>query len=109
MRIVTIVLYIVGAAMLIGAGVAAFSHVFILLVPQLLIGGLLLIVGLALERWRYKTVTRAQPDPRWADTGERFVDPETGLLTAVYFDPASGERHYLAVPAEVMGKSAHKP
>ncbi|HEX5954270.1 MAG TPA: hypothetical protein VFY94_13935 [Rhodanobacteraceae bacterium] len=61
-------------------------------------GALLLIVALAIERWRYKPIRVAGPDPHWTDTGERFVDPETGLTTAVYFDPASGERHYLAVP-----------
>ncbi|MEO6967586.1 MAG: hypothetical protein ABI132_03895 [Rhodanobacteraceae bacterium] len=107
MRILTGVLYVLGAAMLIGAGIAAFSHTFILLVPQLLIGGLLLIVGVAFERWRYKTVTRTRPDPRWIDTGERFVDPETGLLTTVYLDPANGERYYIAAP-DVTEKSAHK-
>lgn len=34
----------------------------------------------------------------WQDTGERFVDPETGYTTAVYFDPRTAERHYVAVP-----------
>jgi hypothetical protein len=43
-------------------------------------------------------VRSERPDPRWRDTGERFVDPETGLMTAVYFDPAKGERHYRAAP-----------
>ena len=64
-----------------------------------IIGGLLVLaVGLAIERWRYKPVRQERPDPRWTDTGERFVDPETGRLTAVYFDPVKGERHYLAAP-----------
>jgi hypothetical protein len=70
---------------------------FLMLLPQLLIVGLLLVVGLAIERWRYKPVRREVPDPRWKDTGERFVDPETGLLTGVYFDQVRGERHYIAV------------
>ena len=62
-----------------------------------IIGGLLVLaVGLAIERWRYKPVRQERPDPRWTDTGERFVDPETGVLTAVYFDAEKGERHYLA-------------
>ena len=70
-----------------------------LFVPQLVIGGLFLIIGLAIERWRYKPISSTRPDPHWNDTGERFVDPETGKLTAVYFDAASGERHYIAIDA----------
>ena len=64
-----------------------------------ILGGLLvLVVGLAIERWRYKPVSGQRPDPSWTDTGERFVDPETAVLTAVYFDAVKGERHYLAAP-----------
>ena len=79
-----------------GIVMAAVGSVLAVFVPQLIFGGLLLLVGLAIERWRYKTVAHIAPDPAWKDTGERFVDPETGMLTAVYFDAASGERHYLA-------------
>jgi hypothetical protein len=98
--------YALGGLLLL-AGVVAivFGGVLLVFLPQLLIGGLLLVVGLAIERWRYKPIARdPRPDPRWTDTGERFVDPETRLLTAVYFDPASGERHYLAAE-----KPEHKP
>lgn len=95
----TIALYIIGALLLLVAAVALLiGGTLALFLPQLVIGGLLLIVGLAIERWRYKPVRAVRPDPGWTDTGERFVDPETGVLTAVYFDPAKGERHYLAVP-----------
>ena len=90
-----ITLYVIGAALLLGAALAAISGLFVLLLPQLILGGLLLIVGLAIERWRYKPLSKLQPDPRWSDTGERFVDPESGVLVAVYFDPADGSRHYL--------------
>lgn len=92
-----IALYVVGALLLLIAAAALWvGGATLIFLPQLLIGGLFLIGGLAIERWRYKPVRASRPDPRWTDTGERFVDPETGLLTAVYFDPASGERHYLA-------------
>jgi len=70
-----------------------------LFVPQLVIGGLFLLIGLAIERWRYKPIVARRPAAGWSDTGERFVDPETGKLTAVYFDPTSGERHYIAIDA----------
>ncbi|HVX03978.1 MAG TPA: hypothetical protein VHA71_02545 [Rhodanobacteraceae bacterium] len=95
-----VALYLIGALLLLIAGVTLLvGGAFALFLPQLIIGGLFLIVALAIERWRYKPVQSQSPDPRWTDTGERFVDPETGVLTAVYFDPSKGERHYLAVKA----------
>jgi len=95
----TIALYVIGALLLSIAAVALLvGGTLVLFLPQLFIGGLFLIVALAIERWRYKPVSASRPDPHWTDTGERFVDPETGLLTAVYFDPVKGERHYLAAP-----------
>jgi len=94
-----IALYVIGGALLLIAAIALLvGGALMLFLPQLIIGGTLLILALAIERWRYKPVTAAAPDPGWTDTGERFVDPETGLLTAVYFDSAKGERHYLAAP-----------
>ena len=92
-----IVLYVLGGLMLVGAGVAVLTGMMVALLPQLIFGGLLLVVGLAIERWRYKPLLRGGPDPRWKDTGERFVDPGTGQLTAVYFDAQRGERHYVVV------------
>lgn len=95
------VLYAIGALCLLGAAVAAVTGVFVMLLPQLLFGGLLLVVGLAIERWRYKPLLQTGPDPSWKDTGERFVDPGSGQLTAVYFDPQRGERHYIVVAEPV--------
>lgn len=80
-------LYVFGGLCLLGA----------IWVPQLLGLGLVIVIGLAIERWRYKTPQRQPIDPRWQDTSERFVDPETGAVTAVYFDPDSAERHYVVV------------
>jgi hypothetical protein len=31
----------------------------------------------------------------WQDTGERFIDPTTGRLTQVRYNPQTGERAYL--------------
>jgi hypothetical protein len=95
-----IVLYVLGGLLLVGAGIAVLTGVMVALLPQLIFGGLLLVVGLAIERWRYKPVLQTGPDPRWKDTGERFVDPGSGQLTAVYFDPSDGERHYIAVDGQ---------
>jgi hypothetical protein len=94
-----VALYVIGAILLLVAAVTLLvGGAFALFLPQLIVGGLFLIVALAIERWRYKPVGNQRPDPRWTDTGERFVDPGTGVLTAVYFDAAKGERHYLVAP-----------
>ncbi|WP_329740419.1 hypothetical protein [Dyella sp. A6] len=90
----TVALYVTGGVLLLLGLVAAVTGGWVVL-PQLLIGGLLLLVGLAIERWRYKPLQAGRPDPRWLDTGERFVDPESGALVAVYHDPADGSRHYI--------------
>jgi hypothetical protein len=97
--VLSIALYAAGALLLVAAAVTLLlGGTIAWFVPQLVIGGLVLIVGLAIERWRYKPIRQGHPEPGWTDTGERFVDPETGRLTAVYFDAAKGERHYLALP-----------
>ena len=60
------------------------------------LGRLLVAVGVAIERWRYKSLADRPPGPNWVATGERFVDPETGKLVAVYHHPGTGERRYVA-------------
>jgi hypothetical protein len=59
--------------------------------------GLILLIGLLIERWRYKPLAERSPGPDWTATDERFVDPETGKLVRVYFHPPSGERRYVAL------------
>lgn len=90
-----VVLYVLGGIMLLGAALAVAGVWVIAFLPQLVLGGLLLVIGLAIERWRYKPLESRTPDPRWNDTGERFIDPQSGALVAVYFDPTNGERHYI--------------
>ena len=55
----------------------------------------ILLVGLLIERWRYKPLAERPPGPDWQRTEERFVDPETGKLVTVYFHPSTGERRYI--------------
>jgi hypothetical protein len=62
----------------------------------LAVWALIFLVGLAVERWRYKPLAGRPPGPDWQKTDERFVDPETGKLVTVYFHAASGERRYIA-------------
>jgi hypothetical protein len=61
--------------------------------------GLILFSAVLLERWRYKKTARA-PKAEWQNTDERFVDPETGVLTQVMYDPRSGERIYRPIPGD---------
>jgi len=71
--------------------------------------GVVLFVATLFERWRYRdTLTRA---PRnWQPTDERFVDPETGRTLRVFYDPASGERHYVSdSPAVEPGRGPSPP
>ncbi|APZ44661.1 hypothetical protein BW247_10280 [Acidihalobacter ferrooxydans] len=68
------------------------------LATQLFVLSAVVLVSLLIERWRYKRVSDLRPEPGWEDTGERFRDTQTGRLMAVYFDPATAQRHYVVVP-----------
>ena len=82
-------LLIAGAASAL-AGVAPLTVFFV-------VNGLVLTLGVVYERWHYKRLAeRVQPD--WEASGERFVDPETGRLTEVYYDKRDQTRHYVARP-----------
>jgi hypothetical protein len=56
--------------------------------------GALIFAGTLFERWRYRA-TLSQAPQAWQRTGERFVDPESGRTLSVFYDPVSGERHYV--------------
>jgi hypothetical protein len=60
-----------------------------------LLGAILMVAGCLFER-RYHAAQQGIPaGGRFRPTGERFVDPETGRLTAAWADPATGERRYV--------------
>jgi len=54
--------------------------------------GLLVLLGVWIERWRYRKEPR--PDAQWQPNGERFVDPATGERIDVLYDARTGERRY---------------
>jgi hypothetical protein len=93
-----------------------------------IISGLVLVVmgvggiaAITFERMRYRSEaaepvtqppSRAGGDPPgtalpsgFRRTDERFLDPSTGVLMRVWFDPATGERRYLPEPGSA-GRSA---
>ena len=74
----------------------------------LVVGGLVIVAAILLERRRYRSVAAevgpeppgpggGEPlEPRFSPTTERFVDPTTGLTMVVWVDKASGDRRYRA-------------
>jgi hypothetical protein len=81
------VLAVVGAIALALAGVQGG------LVFYALIQGLILIAALLLERGRYRPPTTESG--AWQETQERFVDPSTGQLMKVRYNPQTGARDYV--------------
>jgi len=75
-----------------------------------LLSGAVVIVAVLVERLRYRSEATERGgqapgpgggesgpmDPRFAVTGERFIDPTTGHTMRVFVDPATGERRYRA-------------
>jgi hypothetical protein len=89
-------LYIIGGLLVVGGIALAVIGCF----PPaagLALWGVILIIGLLIERWRYQPLGARSPGPDWTATDERFVDPETGKLVTVYFNQATGERRYVAI------------
>jgi hypothetical protein len=58
--------------------------------------GVVLVLSLVFERYIYKPIRPEPPGPGWDKTGERFADPRSGRNVAVYFNPRTGERRYVA-------------
>jgi hypothetical protein len=47
---------------------------------------------------RRRHAQRAEPDPAWVPTPERFRDPSTSAIIRVWIDPADLSRHYVPEP-----------
>lgn len=96
-RILRTGLAIAGLALLAGAAALAMAGCPVGAIARLAFIGLVLVAAALVERWRYKRFEPVPPGPGWIDNQERFVDPETGRLVAVYYRPATGERRYVAL------------
>jgi hypothetical protein len=82
----------IGIAFIVAAGWIGFiSHLPWPASLELAIFGVLILIGTFLEG-RYRS-SRAG-GATWQPTGERFVDPSTGALTEVTYNPQTGERSY---------------
>jgi len=56
---------------------------------------LLFAIGCVWERRYHAAQQGNPPSDRFRATGERFVDPESGRVTAAWVDPKTGERRYV--------------
>ena len=72
----------------------------VIVVIYLAVNGVLIAGGILFERGGYHPrVERAKG--KWLPTGERFVDPTTGKMMEVRYNPESGERDYVELgPSE---------
>jgi hypothetical protein len=89
-------LFVVSAILLAVAGWSAIAGCSLGVILRPAIPGLVLLFGLAVERWRYKLVTTHRPGTDWVSTNERFIDPESGKMVTVFYQPSTGERRYVA-------------
>lgn len=94
-----------GLLSLIGAAVLLFVvHAAFWLILYLAVNGIIVVCAMFLERKRYRVrVDRTQG--RWQPTGERFVDPATGRLMEVFYNPATGERDYRETTSQMEALS----
>jgi hypothetical protein len=65
------------------------------IVFYVLIQGVVVIAAVLFERGRYQPAVTQSGD--WQETEERFVDPSTGQLMKVRYNPQTGARDYVAV------------
>jgi hypothetical protein len=89
-------LFVLSAILLAAAGWSTIAGCSLGVVLRLGVPGFVLLLALVVERWRYKPVTGHPPRAGWVPTNERFVDPESGRLVTVFYQPATGERRYVS-------------
>jgi hypothetical protein len=89
-------LLVVGGVMLAAAAFGALACWRFSAVIPLAVWGAILAGGLLIERWRYRPLSDNSPGGDWQATAERFVDPESSRRVTVFFNPATGERRYVA-------------
>jgi hypothetical protein len=44
----------------------------------------------------YKPLLREKPGAGWVRTEERFIDPYSGKMVDVFYQPTSGDRQYVS-------------
>jgi len=88
-----------GALCLVVAAILLVAGAVIPLAIDLAVGGIVVIAALLFERWRY-TPRIDRTRGHWEETGERFVDPTSGHLIEVHYNPDTGQRAYVDTSSE---------
>ncbi len=84
-----------GVLAIVGAIALALAGVGVAVVFYLFVNGAIVVAAVLFERGRYRpSIT---PGGTWQETGERFVDPTTGQLMKVRYNPDTGARDYVPV------------
>jgi len=99
MRILRFIVYLYAAACVAGAFLLVGRANGVLIAIYLLVNATLITVGILFERGRYQPKTGTS-EHEWQQTGERFVDPSTGKLMEVHYNPKTGERTYKVVDSK---------
>ena len=84
-----------GVVAVMGAILLAIAGIITGLVVYLFVNGAVVLAALLFERGRYRPAV--SPDGPWQETAERFVDPTTGQLMKVRYNPETGARDYVPV------------
>lgn len=58
--------------------------------------GAVIVLAVLVERYVYKPIGDEPPGAGWNKTAERFADPKSGRSVAVYYNPRTGQRRYVA-------------
>ena len=78
------------------AGIVCLAFRLYIPAIYLFIEGGVVIIAVLFEPWRYLPKVNRNKG-RWQATGERFVDPTSGKLVEVFYNPETGERDYRGV------------
>ncbi len=84
-----------GVLAVIGAIALALAGIVAGLVFYLFVNGAIVLAAILFERGRYRPAFT--PGGPWQETSERFVDPTTGQLMKVRYNPQTGARDYVPV------------
>ena len=87
-----------GVLAVIGAIFLALAGIITGLVLYLFVNGAVVIAALLFERGRYRPTV--SPEGPWQETAERFVDPTTGQLMKVRYNPQTGARDYVPITSQ---------
>lgn len=84
-----------GVLAIVGAIALALAGMGVGVVFYLFVNGAIVVAAILFERGRYRpAITRGGT---WQETSERFVDPTTGQLMKVRYNPQTGARDYVPV------------